>query len=85
MSDTTKRLSERDYPQVLQSAYNDVDATISTTGFLTGKVGHKIQVTYPDATSELYTFLDNNVSLYSILVTYTDSTKESLSTAERVS
>lgn len=44
MSDiTSKQMSEKDGMQVLRQSFNDNDATISTSGFLDGKVGHRIK------------------------------------------
>jgi hypothetical protein len=85
MAHIEKKFSERDANQTLQSAYNDVDATISTNGFLVGKVGNKVTVTANSATVDTYTFFDNAVQLYQIQLTYTDSTKATLVQAERIS
>lgn len=87
MSHTTKPLSERDANQTLQSAYNEVDATISTSGFLTGKVGHKVSMSITTTTitddTEVYEFSNDGTALYTITVIYTDGTRETLLSAER--
>lgn len=93
--ETTKPLSDRDGNQVLQGAFNDVDKTISTNGFLVGKVGHKVTREDTDAqyltgleAGDDYSFYDNSTGgpglLYTLRLIYTDSTKEVLVSAERV-
>lgn len=85
-----KLLSERDANQTLQSAYNDVDATISTNGFLVGKVGNKIilAVTTTTSPNDTYTysfFTDLTTQLYQLQVIYTDSSQTQLVSATRIS
>lgn len=89
MAHTDKPLSERDANQTLQSAYNDVDASLTTNGFLVGKVGHKVTMTLETTSSandtELYTFFNGGTQLYEIKVIYTDGTRAIISSAERIS
>lgn len=84
-----KDLSERDANQTLQSAYNDVDATISTNGFLVGKVGNQIVLAVSTTTASndtyTYTFYDNGNHLYQIQIIYTDSTQSQMISATRIS
>lgn len=84
-----KPLSERDANQTLQSAYNDVDATISTNGFVVGKVGNKISVvisttTVPNDTVTFTYFADFTVQLYQIQAIYTDSSQSQLISVTRI-
>lgn len=87
MSNITKTLTDRDANQTLQSAYNDVNATLSVDGFLTGKVGNKVTLAISTTTiandTETYTFLDNGTSLYVYKLIYTDGTRGTLLSAER--
>lgn len=53
------------------------------SGFLAFKQGRKIEIAYPSGTTETYTFKDGTTTLFVITVTYTDSTKASLSSVER--
>lgn len=55
---TSKPMSKRDPGQTLQSAFNDNDATISTSGFIDGKVGHRIKVTAISATMDESRYFD---------------------------
>ena len=88
MSDTTKRLSERDYAQALQSSYNQMNATLSVDGFIVGKVGHKVTLAISTTTvlndTELYSFYDVSTLLYQIKIIYTDGTRNQLLSAERI-
>ncbi|NDD83954.1 hypothetical protein EBZ38_06715 [bacterium] len=89
MANTTKPLSDRDYEQAVQSAYNQVDATLSVNGFIVGKVGHKITQTITTTTvandTEVFGFFDGATSLYQIKVIYTDGTRSLMLSAERIS
>lgn len=88
MSKTTKKGTRKDGMQTLQMAFNDVDASITTNGFLVGKIGHKVTLeivtTNTMSDSELYTFLDGEELLYQIKLVYTDAGKTQLLSAERV-
>ncbi len=89
MSVIDKPVSNLDANQTLQTAYNDVDATISTNGFLVGKIGNKVTMTISTTTiandTETYAFFDGVTALYSIKVIYTDGTRQTLVSAERIS
>ena len=83
MSKTTKEMSEQDYQQTLRGAYNEVDKSLTTAGFVVGKLGHKIVKVNTAATIEDFSYYDGLVLLYTIRVTYTDGTKADLSSVER--
>lgn len=89
MSNTTKAPSDLDYSQTLQGAFNDVDATLSTNGFLVGKIGRKVIVTVSTTTTandtETYAFSESGTALYSLKLIYTDGTRANLLSAERIS
>lgn len=89
MPTTQKPLSHLDYEQNIQRAYNDENATIGVDGFLTGKIGRKVELAV-SATSvagdtETYTFSENGVNLYAIKIIYTDDTRSLMVSAERIS
>lgn len=88
MANTTKQMSEKDFQQVLRGAFNDVDKTVSTNGFLVGKVGHRVTCTVSTTSvandTETYEFFDNSISLYQLQVIYTDGGKTQLLSAERI-
>ncbi len=88
MANTTKQMSEKDFQQVLRGAFNDVDKTVSTNGFLVGKVGHRVTSTISTTNvandTETYEFFDVSTSLYQIRVIYTDGGRTDLLSAERI-
>mgnify|MGYP007070554704 CR=1 FL=1 len=88
MSNTVKRLSERDSNQTNQSSYNDVDASFSTAGFLVGKAGREIRPTVMTTTilndSVEYSYLEDSVELYAIKCVYTTGARTDLISAKRV-
>ena len=62
---------------------NTAVRTLLTGGFIDAAVGNKITVAYPTATTETYTFKNGATTYRTLLVTYTDSTKENISEVER--
>jgi hypothetical protein len=96
MSITQKPLSHLDYEQTMQSSYNDVNATLSVDGFLTGKVGRKVELAIssdsltPGVISgvdnvETYSFSESGTALYSLRIIYTDGSRALMISAERIS
>lgn len=87
---TPKPLSDQDADQVLKYAFNDVDATISTNGFLVGEVGRQVLLVVTTTTvpndTYTYSFYDPiGILLYQIRIIYTDSTQATLISATRIS
>lgn len=58
MSDTTKHMSEKDFQQTLKASFNDSDKSLTTSGFVSAKIGHKITRTVVDATNDDYRYFD---------------------------
>jgi len=89
MSNTTKAPSDLDYSQTLQGAYNDVNSTISTDGFLVGKVGRKIILSISTTSvandTETYTFSESGTNLYALKIIYTSGTRDLMISSERIS
>ena len=89
MSNTTKGFSERDAGQTQQLSFNDVDASITTAGFLVGKVGRKVVLTISTTSvsndTQTFAFSENGTALYSLKLIFTDSTYATLVSAERIS
>jgi hypothetical protein len=84
--ETTKPLTNYDYQQTLKKAYNETNATLGVDGFVVAQVGNTIIVTYPSNTTEIYSFYENTSTLiYTIQITYTDSTKANVSQIARTS
>lgn len=83
MSETTKRLSDYDQTQIMQKIYNP-DGSIAVGSFLAGKVGHKVERTQVSATVDDYEFFDGSTLLYTIRVTYNNSSHDEIDVAERI-
>lgn len=84
MSDTSKRMSDRDYQQTLKMSYNDINATLGVDGFIVGQVGRKITRSDHSATEEDYSFYDSATLLYTLRITYTDASRAILLQVERI-
>jgi len=82
MANTEKLLSNRDGNQTLQGSFNEEDFSLTTTGFLQGFVGRRVDVDDQGAV-EVYTFSENGTQLFEYTITYTDGTKAQLLSAER--
>lgn len=84
MAETSKKEQRFNTGNVLASAFNPVDKSLTTAGFLTGKIGHKIEKVNVNATTEDYSYYDDTTLLYTLRITYTDATKGEFLSAERV-
>lgn len=88
MADLQKHTEVLDSDQVLEFSYNNSDKTISTSAFITSQLGNKIVRTLEAPTIETYEYfgtgLSGLVSLYTIQVTYTDSTLTTIAEVERI-
>ena len=82
---TDKNISLNDASQVLGYAFNRVDNSLTVAPFLVGAVGRKIEASYPDSVTEVYTYKEGSDTLYSIRVVYSSSAKDTLSSVERIS
>lgn len=88
MSNTVKPSSDRDYQQTLKLSFNDSDDSLSTAGFLVGKVGREIRPTVMTTTilndTVEYSYLEDSVELYAIKTIYTNGSRTDLISAKRV-
>ena len=86
---TTKPTSQASAENVLRSAHNQVDASITTNGFLVGKVGHKVTAALSTTTvandTVTFTFFDGSTQLYQLKVVYSTSQTIPFLSAERLS
>lgn len=58
MTISSKTMSDRDMAQTLRNAYTEEDKSLTTSGFITAKIGHKITRTVVSSTIEDYRYLD---------------------------
>jgi len=84
MANTLKPDSYGNADNVLRSAFNEMNKSITTDSFIVGKVGHKIVRTSPDTVTDDWSYYDDSVLLYTIQVIYTTSAKEVISSVERI-
>lgn len=88
MANTTKGLSDADANQVDRYAFNDQLKTIGVDGFLSAKIGHRIELTISQTTiaddTETYEYFDNGVSLLQIEIVYTDGNRTVMLSSERI-
>lgn len=84
MAKTTKQLSKLDFEQVIQMQNVDEIASTMTTGFVQGKVGHKVTASTVSPTVVNYTYSDGVLTLMTIQVVYTDSTQTTVVSVERI-
>lgn len=89
MDSTSKLKSNMSSENVLRSVHNEVDASITTSGFLTGKAGHKVTMALATTNiaddSIVYSFFDNAVQLYQIKMVYATAQTLDVLSAERIS
>lgn len=87
MSNIDKTTTNLDANQVLKKSFNDSDATLSTSTFLTAKAGNKITLTISTTDiandTETYSYFDGVNLLYTIKVIYTDGDRTQMISAER--
>jgi hypothetical protein len=88
MANTTKTPSNMSQENALRSAHNEVDSSITTNGFLVGKVGHKVTVALATTNiaddSIIYTFLDGATQLYQIKLVFNVAQTLSMLSSERI-
>lgn len=76
--------SKLDYQQVIRSAFSEDGGDLAAGSWLLQKAGRAINVTYPNGTTEVYTFVESDsTTVRAVTVVYTDTTKASISSATR--
>ena len=77
-------LGDREYFRYVQDAAgNTTVRVLDVSSWLFEKVGRKIDVSYPSATTEQFDYYDGVSLFMTILVTYTDATKANVDLVER--
>ncbi len=79
---TLKPASDLDSTQNIQRSYNDVNASLTMDGFLTGLVGRRIDLAISTTNltndTETYTFSENGTQLYIYKIVYTDGSRSTM-------
>lgn len=84
MANSEKNMAEVDAEQALRFAFDNGTKTFATSSFISGKIGHKIEQVAVNSTTDDYHYKDNGTLLQTVRVTYTTSTKDVLSSVERI-
>lgn len=86
-NETLKPMSDMSGDNVLRNAHNQVDGTISTSGFITAFVGRKVTLAISTTTvandTETYAFSESGIALYTLKIIYTTGTRDVMLSAER--
>jgi len=89
MANSRKPMSEKDFQHVLRSSFNDTDKSLATGSFITNKVGRKIvqTITTTSITNDtlIFDYQEDGSSLYQVKVIYSDGTRETMLSVERIS
>lgn len=88
MANSKKVLSPRDSGQTLQASFNEEDNSLTVGGFITVKIGHKIEkavsTTNVANDTEEYSYFDDEILVYKVRVIYADSTRSDFISTERI-
>lgn len=84
MANSSKPMASEDANQTLRFAFDPATRTISTSSFVNAKIGHKITVTAFSSSADDYSYFDGATLLSTVRVSYTDSTKATLLSVERI-
>jgi hypothetical protein len=89
MSLTSKPQAQVNQGNAIVGAYNEIDKSLSTAGFLVGVIGRKVVLTISTTTvandTETYEHSENGTALFSLKVIYTDGARSLMLSAERIS
>lgn len=84
MSSSRKPISPQDSENALRYAFNDNDKSLTTSSFISAKIGHKIERIDIDSVTEQYNFYDGVILLYTLEVIYNNSSHDNLVSVERI-
>lgn len=85
MANTTSKPTSRiDMENAIRQAFNVEDKSVTTNGFLVGKVGHKVVRTAVSGTVDDYSFYDGATLLYTFRITYNNTSHDEIDQAERI-
>lgn len=83
MADIDKPLAKIDGQQVLKEIFNNSDHSITVSGFISSKVGNKIERIAVNATTDDYSYYDGTNLLFTLRVIYSSSSKNEVNSVER--
>lgn len=86
---TTKLMSQKDADQAIRTSFIDDNGTLSVDGFLSGKVGRRVDVAISTTTvandTATFSFSENGTAILALKLVYTDGTQAQLLYAVRIS
>ena len=84
---SNKKASRLSNENVLRSAHVDETASLSINGYVSAKVGRRIELSLATTNvlndTEVYTYLEDGVQIMVLEVVYTDAGRETLVSVER--
>ena len=84
---SNKKASKLSNENVLRSAHVDETASLSINGYVSAKVGRRIELSLTTTNvlndTEVYTYLEDGVQIMVLEVVYTDTSRETLVSVER--
>lgn len=84
---SNKKASKLSNENVLRSAHVDETASLSINGYVSAKVGRRIELSLATTNvlndTEVYTYLEDGVQIMVLEVVYTDAGRETLVSVER--
>lgn len=83
MAQTSKRTPDLSSENVLRDIYNDSDKSITTSSFISAKVGHKIVRNVISSTIDDFEHYDSSTLLFTLRVTYTNAAHDDIVSVER--
>ena len=84
MANLVKDRTKLDSAQTQEFAFNDSDKSLTTSTFISSKVGNKIERATVSASVDDYSYFDGTNLLYTLRVTYTSSAKDEVNSVERI-
>jgi hypothetical protein len=86
MANTVKPASDLDANQTLQHAFNDSDASFTTSTFLTAQLGNNIQRSIINGNTDNYSYYDGvtGALMYTIQVVYDDDAHDNVNSVTRI-
>jgi hypothetical protein len=86
---TLKPMTQKDSEQAIRTSYIDDNGTLSVDGFLSGKVGRRVDVALSTTTvsndTVTFSFSENGNPILALKLVYTDGTQAQLLYAVRIS
>jgi len=84
MANSEKNMAEVDAEQALRFAFDNGTKTFAIGSFLGLKIGHRLTQTAVNSSTDDYSYFDGSNLIMTIRVIYTTSTKDVLSSVERI-